>query len=328
MSSDLGYLGIRNLSRCLFEGFRLSIRGTKNGLSISMMSSSKSKQSRDYPAPLIVEPLREHHTSMIVLHGRGSNAQTFGPTLLDTKLTNGRTFREALPNVRFVFPTASFRRSTAMSRVRITQWFDNYSLDDTAIRPELQIDGIRESSQFLHGLIEKEAESVGVENVVLGGLSQGCATMLISLLLWQGPPIGAAFGMSGRLPFVALISNNFDIDGDLMGEENPFEQSVEIRDVSSNEHKMSAYGKAVKILREELDLPSHRLSGELETSIFLGHGVDDEKVRCCLGEEAFHTLQTLGCKVTWRAYEGLGHWYHEQELDDIVEFVQGQGLQV
>ena len=36
---------------------------------------------------------------------------------------------------------------------------------------------------------------------MLGGLSQGCATSLISLLLWDGPPLKATFGMCGWLPY-------------------------------------------------------------------------------------------------------------------------------
>lgn len=37
--------------------------------------------------------------------------------------------------------------------------------------------------------------------MALGGLSQGRAAMLISLLTWTGEPLGALFGLCGWLPF-------------------------------------------------------------------------------------------------------------------------------
>lgn len=46
---------------------------------------------------------------------------------------------------------------------------------------------------------------MGKENVVLWGLSQGCATSLSSLLTWDGEPFAAVVGMCGWLPFANEI---------------------------------------------------------------------------------------------------------------------------
>jgi hypothetical protein len=46
-----------------------------------------------------------------------------------------------------------------------------------------------------------EIELVDAKNVVLWGLSQGCAASLVALLTWDGEPFGAVVGMCGWLPF-------------------------------------------------------------------------------------------------------------------------------
>lgn len=67
------------------------------------------------------------------------------------------------------------------------------------------MDGLRQSVEFVHGLLREEIEAVGRENVVLWGLSQGCATSLVSLLIWEGAPFAATVGMCGWLPFDGLV---------------------------------------------------------------------------------------------------------------------------
>lgn len=53
------------------------------------------------------------------------------------------------------------------------------------------IQGLREASIFIDSLLEDAISEVGPHNVALGGFSQGCAAMLISLLMWTGEPLGA-----------------------------------------------------------------------------------------------------------------------------------------
>jgi predicted esterase len=140
-----------------------------------------------------------HKHSTILLHGRGSNASTFGPPLLTHSIPGFKGPSSAFPDTKFIFPTASFRRATMYKRKWITQWFDNWSLSTSTAREELQIAGLKGGIAFIHGLLRAEIEAVGAENVLLGGpfgLSQGCATSL-SILAWEGEPFKAAFGMCG-----------------------------------------------------------------------------------------------------------------------------------
>jgi predicted esterase len=59
------------------------------------------------------------------------------------------------------------------------------------------------------------------------------------------------------------------------------------------------------------------------TPYFLGHGTADEKVSVRLGLQSRDTLLQLGQDVTWKQYDGWGHWYKApDELDDIACFLR------
>ena len=192
--------------------------------------ASKASRPSTYPNPLIVPPLKTHKETWIILHGRGSNAQKFGPELLATPIPGHGTLAQELPHAKFIFPTASLRRATIYKRSLITQWFDNWSLQAPTQREELQIEGLRETTAFIHGLLREEIASVGAENVVLGGLSQGCAAALIATLLWDGKPLAAVFGMCGWLPYRAHmqeIAETATEDADEEDEDDPFARQIE-----------------------------------------------------------------------------------------------------
>ena len=45
------------------------------------------------------------------------------------------------------------------------------------------------------------------------------------------------------------------------------------------------------------------------TLVFLGHGMQDGKVRTWWGEELRDLIQEPGLDVTWMGYQDLGYWY-------------------
>ncbi|KAM5429174.1 hypothetical protein McanMca71_007820 [Microsporum canis] len=310
-----------------------------------------------YPEPLVISPLDVHQYTFILLHGQGSSAVKFGPTLLSSPISGlpGSTCPECtlastFPHAKFVFPTASRRRATVYKRSIINQWFDSWTLStDTAppatalerqMRESLQIDGLRETATYLHELLRREVSLLGgnSKRVFLGGLSQGCAASLVALLLWDGGPLGAAIGMCGWLPFqrqMDLVARGVDDieEGAHVGDEdfNPFEDSAD----SSDNNDISKSPRpppvqAVAFLMEELEisLPS-TLPCTLpfqDTRLFIGHGVEDQKIPVCLGREAASFLDTMGMEVTWKEYEGLGHWYSENLLSDLVGFLKQNSL--
>ena len=289
-----------------------------------------------YPELLIVPPLLEHRQTFIVLHGRGSNAETFAPPLLATDLPDGRTFRAVFPYAKFIFPTASKCRARAYKRSMIHQWFDCWSLTTPEEKEELMLDGLRETSRFIHGLLGDAIEEVGASNVILGGLSQGCAATLISLLTWEGESLAAVFGMCGWLPLGRHVADIMEPNllkgnnNDLFGGGGDATQNLSMPE------------QAIEWLREEIDISasptaSSRSPGTLTTGssssqvltfqhtpIFLAHGTDDEKVPFQLGRDARDCLVSMEAQLHWKEYEDLGHWYSRPMLGDLVEFLQAK----
>ncbi|KAK4151564.1 alpha/beta-hydrolase [Chaetomidium leptoderma] len=323
----------------------------------------------DYPPPLIVPPrLLPHKQTFILLHGRGSSGDKFGPVLLDTPIsaaaphhsdrdgTNDpspsdhsptvvQTLATIFPHARFVFPTAARRRATIYRRARIHQWFDNWALDAppapnatvAATREALQVPGLRETTTHVHDLLRAEIAIAGggaASRVVLGGLSQGCAAALVALLLWEGPPLAGALGMCGWLPPAGKLAEEaakgVEDDPEEVEDEELDDDDDDIFD-RGDESEGEGYGPAARALqwfRDELELPGAddrvKAAGSalLHTPIFLGHGVEDDRVNVVLGRDAAACLEGLGAQtVVWSEYEGLAHWYSGPMLRDIVEFL-------
>ncbi|KAL8903386.1 MAG: hypothetical protein Q9207_003960 [Kuettlingeria erythrocarpa] len=283
-----------------------------------MASSNPKKTSRtsSYPDPLIIAPLQAHKHTFIILHGRGSNATAFGPSVLNTRISETQTFQSSFPHAQFIFPTASKRRAQIYNRSVINQWFDNWSLQTPNERTELQAEGLRETSAYVHSLLRSAIDQVGADNVVLGGLSQGCAAALISLLTWNGEPIAAGFGLCGWLPFrmqlEEIASSESVADESGGGDDDLFESSGDAVDTA-------APAQAIAFLCEELGLTAKDPPLSFQRiPLFMGHGVQDEKVPISLGREAVSCLKHLGTSVEWQEYEGLGHWYSDLMLSHLV----------
>ncbi|RGP76723.1 acyl- thioesterase [Fusarium longipes] len=270
----------------------------------------------------IVEPVGSHTHSLILLHGLGSTGDKFGRELIENGISSdGKSLPQLLPGARFIFPTSKRRRSTAFDRSVLTQWFDIASLDDPSFRNYTQFKGMEESSREIFHLINQERENVPDKNIILGGISQGCAMGFMCLLAMDFP-IGGYIDMSSWLPFAddfeCMISASHDIC--LSGEEdNPFAVSNEESDPENLSAKAHIYAK--ELLGLETD---HTL--ELEppsTPVFIGHGEEDEKVKFGLGEEARRIFSSIGYDVNWKCYAELGHWYNVPgEIDDILDFIR------
>jgi predicted esterase len=305
--------------------------------------------SKLYPSPLVIPPLRDdqHTHTIILLHGRGSKGEDFGHIFIEST-----DIAKHLPTTKFIFPTASKRRSTVMKQIPINQWFDNYSLKNPNTRTDLQIDGLQESSEFLRSLIDEEAKLLsndptvddGYSRVVIGGLSQGCAASVFCLLGGfpsasedgESKRLGGYIGMSGWLPFEGEISGFLNIDKGDPGEsksgaeeddDDPFAHDTDGADVP-------AHIQAVNHIRDILGMPPIQSDTDdsenalcvsyLKTPVFLGHGGADPRVSVDLGRRVASILSDgFGMDVTWKAYEEFGHWYKvPDEIDDAVRFLK------
>lgn len=276
----------------------------------------------------IVEPIAKHSHTIILLHGLSSNGEKFGKEFLETGTTSaGKALPDLLPGARFVFPTAKRRRSSAFGRKKLTQWFDIARLPDPSYRKQTQLQGLAESAIEIRELLRQEVEVAGVPpaNIILGGLSQGCA-MSLSVLLALEYPLGGYFGMCGYLPFQQDIEDAINKEETSDNEDNPFATSDE-----ENSQPEDPALRAANFERDLLciDTPQAAAARQNETAsatpIFLGHGDADEKKPYELGEAAARTMRAAGYNVEWKLYPGLGHWYRTpDEIDDIVEFIRNR----
>ena len=297
---------------------------------VENQQSKSHKPKKDTLAdPMIVLPQLEHRQTIIILHGRGSYAAKFGPPLLETEV-NGQTLQTVFPRAKIIFPTATKEKATIYKNPT-HQWFDNWHLEDYTRSQHLMVDGLNKSCGFIHGLLKTEIEAVGKENVVLWGLSQGCATSLASLLVWDGEPFAAVVGMCGWIPFGNELvkigrghgdkgleedhDDPFALSGD--EDEDPFATSDD-----DDEVRGDLPSQAVKFLRESIEMEDKNGMAFQEIPIFLGHGTEDEKVDIKLGREAKNALDLLGTNIQMKEYEGLGHWYSEDMLRDIFKFIK------
>ncbi|KAH6629540.1 phospholipase/carboxylesterase family protein-like protein [Boeremia exigua] len=298
-----------------------------------------------YTPPVIVSPSQKHETTLIVFHGRGSTAQKFAEPLLShtvssdshtttphstTTVKPQKCFRDHFPNTKLIFPTAPLRRAVVFNRSLTHQWFDNWSPIQPELKQHLQVQGLRETSIYIHELLRQEIETIGAKNVAIMGLSQGCAASLVSTLLWQGEAFGGLVGMCAYLPFRKGMHDciedlSYGKTDPLVGPDDDGEDMFE-RDENDFTKSDSKFEMAIEWLREELQAEAEEWGGDQLCSVqsipvFMGHGEEDEKVPCELGRSAADFLRSIDIKVDWKEYEGLGHWYSDEMLRDIIRFL-------
>ena len=277
--------------------------------------------------PYVVHARGEHTHTLILLHGRGSNAADFGPPFLVSKHSSDRMLVELFPGLKYIFPNARRRRVTSFKRATMRQWYGLDRLGESASSEQIKTEGLQESSQYIHGLILEEMKLIPCRNIIIGGLSQGCATALFTMLTFEPPHVegqavdnrlGACVGMSGGLPLHFRIDEFLSIPTMV-----PADGSADRSDKSSVELPRSV--QTLNMLREIMEMP------ELETlepaafrcPVFLGHGTADDTVPLRQGKAAMTVLRSMGIEVHWVEYEDFYHWYKEpDEIDDIVDFLQ------
>ena len=266
----------------------------------------------NHPQPLVVPPSKPHTHTIILLHGLSTDGVSFGTDFLKTATNSrGHTLPQAFPHVKFLFPSGIPRRCTAFGGKLMNAWFDVSSIADRTHGEDAQVDGLRESTIYLCKLIREEVTLLkrlghGSEHLAMWGFSQGCA-MGVWVLLNGCPRLGAFVGMSGWLPF------RRQVDEVMEGED----------------HQEGRRLRALDYMKRAVPgCPDSKNRAVFATPVFLGHGMQDVKVRTRWGEEMRDSMKGLGMDVTWRGYEDLEHWYEvPREIDDISDFLRGNGFE-
>lgn len=179
-------------------------------------------------------------------------------------------------------------------------------MEEPSEKKELQLEGLRESVGEILEIVRSEAKLLSPEKIVLGGISQGCATAIFALLYGK-IRIGGFIGLCSWLPFrdeIATIARNWE-KKDRM------------------DHVRFILGKPNEESKPLPDLSELSGISALETPIFLSHSNDDPIVPITHGQDLRKALGELGLEVNWNEYEDGGHWINEPRgVDDIVAFFE------
>lgn len=260
------------------------------------------EKSTEFGPTQIVDPVTEHTHTAILLHGRGSNGPEFAEELFEeTLFPDGSSLAQKLPSWRWVFPSSRELWSEAFQE-DMPAWFEAHSLTDITAKQEVQIPGIKGSTEYVNTIIDKEVAKLdgASEKVVLGGISQGGAVAMWTLLNQGERSFGAFFGTNTWLPFASSLQDSMSQGAEMSEDEG------------------------VVFLAEMLGPRSQDQTPIHFTRVFLGHGTDDAYVDVELGRQARDVLTKAGYLVEWKEYTGAeleGHWIKApEELEDMLKF--------
>ncbi|CAG5187561.1 uncharacterized protein ALTATR162_LOCUS11729 [Alternaria atra] len=161
-------------------------------------------------ARIVAPTAPQPHTHTIILrHGRGSNGSVFCDELFESEDSSDRFIVDIFPTVKWVFPSAM--ESYTMSDGEF-QWFDMSSVQRPQENNEIQKSGLWHSVAQILLVVEEEANVVGSQNVILVGISQGCATGIFALLA-SGIRVGGFVGLNGWLPLADEVQGITKVPG-------------------------------------------------------------------------------------------------------------------
>ncbi|KAF8961661.1 Phospholipase/Carboxylesterase-domain-containing protein, partial [Flammula alnicola] len=169
--------------------------------------------------------------------------------------------------------------------------FDCYSFDH-ATRVEDE-DGLHRSVKWINEIISKEETDYGIpsERIVVGGLSQGSATSVLTTITSERP-IGGLFILSGYIPFrkkLSQIATSFS-------KNTPIYWGHGIEDTQVD---YKTWKGLAEVFAGQLGLPFRAASSSMRVS----------------GEE----IQKNGpLALHFHSYEGLEHWMNKQEIQDLA----------
>lgn len=130
---------------------------------------------------------------VIMLHGLGADGYDLMPVIYAMNLPTKM-------RIRYVFPHAPVRSVAINFGARMRSWFEILDYDIAGADLE-DLDGLNESTQVVHELIERETRGgFSPDSIVLGGFSQGGAMSLYSGLRYPRALAGIV-ALCAYLPF-------------------------------------------------------------------------------------------------------------------------------
>ncbi|EJU05246.1 alpha/beta-hydrolase [Dacryopinax primogenitus] len=192
--------------------------------------------------------------------------------------------REGLKDVKWVLPNAYTRRAiTANFGQEMPGWYNVLRIDDSSIARQEDAEGLWSSVERIHGVLDEEVTAgIPSEQIVLAGFSQGAAVTMASGLTY-----------SKKLAGIAVLSGY--------------------------------------LMRELIWVVAQRKSPFVpELPFFLAHGNDDAVVSMETSETSVQSLKDkFGYKpieekgkFTVMYYEDVGHFAADEEIEDLVEWLE------
>jgi predicted esterase len=287
-------------------------------------------------ATTTVAPSGNNHThTVIFLHGREDFGSDLAHYFFDSKASDGRSLAEIYPSVRWVFPTAKLRYSAQRDfefsnssfaealkgEEIISQWFDVWDITTPEDKEDLMIPGLKESIGQILEIIKEESQEIPLERIILGGISQGCATAILTLLS-SGMNLGGFIGWCSWLPFQKKIECLST--GCLKSKDDVAQHIRTILQMPTDENtKIDANIKDLEGTFNSLSLSPTQTSSLTKTPVFMAHSRDDETVPFAQGKGLEQTIEFLGHDVIWKDYEDGGHWIQPKHgVDDMVGFLE------
>ncbi|KAI3982051.1 hypothetical protein MKX01_018957 [Papaver californicum] len=188
-----------------------------------------------------------------------------------------------LPNIKWICPTAPSRPVAIFGGFPCTAWFDVGELSEDG--PD-DIEGLDASAAHVANLLSTEPNDI---KVGVGGFSMGAATALYSATC-------CAQGKYGN-------GNRYTID-----------LSVVIG--------LSGWLPCARSLRNKIEGSHEAARRAASLPVLLCHGKGDDVVQYTHGEKSATVLSSTGFQnLTFRTYNGLGHYTVPQEMDEVCNWL-------
>ncbi|KAH9885952.1 Alpha/Beta hydrolase protein [Xylariomycetidae sp. FL2044] len=305
---------------------------------------------------------RPHTHTIIMLHGRDSDASEFAPEFFESEATGpegeDRTLLGLFPTIRWVFPSAPTIRSERFD-TEMSQWFDMWSVEDPEQRVELQKESLQGSIQKVIDVVRAEEALVPRERMFLAGISQGFATALATFFA-DGQGFAGLLGLCSWLPLATAVdeikhtrvennknkgarnndSRAHNVNNRAHSENNRAQDAIDATSATDTTYATSATDatdaknatdaasatNATFAALQQLYTGTHQTGAPTsleKVPVMLGHAVDDEVVPIANGRRLKDTMESLGFEVEWHEYTDGGHWVNEPAgVDDIVRFIR------
>ena len=153
---------------------------------------------------VIIEPVTDHRSSVIWLHGLGADGHDFVPVVPELRLPDKL-------GIRFIFPHAPIRPVTINGGMAMRAWYDVRTQD---LHREEDAEAIAASTEIINRFIAAEIHSgIAAHRIVLAGFSQGGAiTLYCGLRYPQG--LAGLIALSSYLPLPGRLAAEKSTSGE------------------------------------------------------------------------------------------------------------------